>query len=454
MQESSLAIYGSSFQMKSISALISDPEYIAQVFDIIKADYYDSKSLQWILNKTINHYEQYKKPPTLEVFKVHLDRVDNDVLTSEIKKDLRSIVQFTESHDLPFIKETTLTFCKNQEIKLAIIESANYLEAGNYDKIREVINRAMNVGVGQDLGINYIDNITSRYEEQARQPISTGWNELDILMKGGLSYGELGLVIAPSGAGKSWMLAKMGAAAVELGKKVLHITLELHEGYTAQRYDTIFTHTPAVILKENLNSLQAKIEKLPGELRIKWFPMKSLTTAGLESFINKLKLTGFDPDLVIIDYADIMRLPAKKDRTEALGEMYEELRGLAGVFKIPIWTASQTRREGMNNDYIEGDNIAGAYAKIFTCDFVFSISRKASDKVSNTARTHIIKNRFGADGMTLPMKFEAERAVIEIYAEMTSEGITQRTKMVDDTKYERGILKNKYLSLMTKSADF
>lgn len=440
--------------MKSIAAMISDPDYIAQVFDIIKSDYYDSKSLQWILTKTIGHYEQYKKPPTLEVFKVHLDRIDNDVLTSEIKKDLRSIVQYIESHDLPFIKETTLTFCKNQEIKLAIIESANYLEAGNYDKIREVINRAMNVGIGQDLGINYVESIHSRYEEHARIPISTGWTELDLIMKGGLSYRELGLVIAPSGVGKSWALTHIGAAAVKAGKKVLHITLELDEGYTGQRYDTIFTNTPSVLLKENLASLEARLEKLPGELRIKWFPMKSLTVTGLESFINKLKLTGFEPDLIIIDYADIMRLPAKKDRTEALGELYEELRGLAGIFKIPIWTASQTRREGVNSDFIEGDNIAGAFAKIFTCDFVFSLSRKAPDKVSNTARLHVIKNRFGGDGMTLPMKFDANRGIMEVYAETTSEGIAQRTKMVDDNKFERGILKNKYLTLMNKQADF
>lgn len=454
MQENNLSKYGSSFQLKALAALMLDNGFLSQVFDILLPGYFESESSQWILNVILKHYTEYKKAPTLDVFKVKLDKEDNETKIAEIKNTLRQVVKQYETTDLDFIKETILTFCKNQAIKNAILESANYLNLGNYDKIREIILKAMQAGTEPNIGLDYVEDIMDRYSEESRNAVSTGWEEIDMLMQGGLSYGELGLILAASGAGKTWVLAALGAAALNAGKKVLHITLELQENITALRYDTIITGMPVSTLKGNIKILESKIEKLPGNLLIKWFPAKRLSISGLEAYLNKIISQGFTPDLIIIDYIDLMKILGKGDKHDELGDLYEEVRGLSGIFGIPIWSASQTNRDGISIDVVDASKISGAYAKIFTCDFVLSLSRTQPDKITKTGRFHVIKNRFGADGLTLPAIINPEIGLIQIHSPSTSEGRDIKSTMVEHKTFQKSILKDKYDALNQKNKLF
>lgn len=430
---------------------MTDPAFVSQIYDLLKTEYFESDSIKFLIDRSLEYFKKNKKVPTIDVLKVFIDRVEDELLKQEIINTLKEAVKSATATDLDFIKETTLDFCKNQELKNAILESVQLLKNGDYDSIKNIIDNALKIGMNSDIGMDYFDAVEQRYQEDSRHPLSTGWPVIDELMKGGLAPGELGVAIAPSGAGKSWILSSLGANALREGKTVVHYSLELSENYTGLRYDCILTGISLDKISLHVDKVKEALKTVPGKLIIKWYPTKSISLMGLRSHLTKLKMLGTEPDLVVIDYADLLKFGnSKAAKHEILEALYEELRGFAGENKVPIWTVSQSNREGLNDDIIEADKAAGAYAKIFPADFVMSLSRKAQDKLSNTARIHVIKNRFGVDGVTFPVYMDTSRGVINVHSETSSRGKEVSNTMTTDAEYNRQRLKQRFTQLNEK----
>jgi hypothetical protein len=248
----------------------------------------------------------------------------------------------------------------------------------------------------------------------------------------------------------TWILSAIGAAAVKAGKTVVHYTLELSENYVGQRYDTIFTHIPTVNHQDRKDEISDKIGKLKGKLLIKYFPPKGVTTRKLEAHIDKMIASGNKPDLIIIDYADLMLTNSGRvENTYAeQGGIYIDLRGMGGEYGIPTWTASQTQRSAIDSDVIEADKIADSYAKVMNADFIISVSRKSTDKLNNTARVYVMKNRFGPDGITFPAKMNTNDGFIEVYDSKSSDGILAQKEASNGKEVERKLLHKKYVETM------
>jgi replicative DNA helicase len=454
MREQKLANFGFKFQAKIMSCIMTDPAFVSQVYDLVKLEYFDSESVKFLIDRSLEYFKKNKKVPTLDVLKVFIDRVEDDLLKQEIINTLKEAVRSSSATDLDFIKETTIDFCKNQELKSAILESVQLLKNGDYESIKNLIDNALKVGMNSDIGTDYLESIEARYQDYSRDPLSTGWTVLDEIMKGGLAPGELGVAIAPSGAGKSWILASLGANALRQGKTVVHYSLELSENYTGLRYDCILSGISLDKISLHMDKVQDSLKTISGKLIIKWYPTKSISLMGLRSHLTKLKMLGTNPDLIIIDYADLLKFGnSKMAKHEILEALYEDLRGFAGENQVPIWTVSQSNREGLNDDIIEADKAAGAYAKIFPADFVMSLSRKAQDKLSNTARMHVIKNRFGVDGVTFPVYMDTSRGVINVHSETSSKGKEVSNTMTTDSEYNRQRLKQRFQQLNEKTVD-
>ena len=147
--------------------------------------------------------------------------------------------------------------------------------------------------------------------------------------------------------------------------------------------------------------------------------------------------------MVIMDYADLLRGHGREIRHE-LGNIYEDLRGLAGEYDLPIWTASQANRSSLEEDIIDASKVAEAYSKVMIADFVISVSRKVADKIANTGRFHVIKNRFGIDGVTFPAMINTNIGKIEVYEASTKDGKTVQGKMDNSKEYERKQLSTKF----------
>jgi replicative DNA helicase len=414
--------YGWGFQVKVVAAMFTDRVFLQQIADIIRPDYFESEANIWLLEVIIEHFREYKTPPTKDVLKVRVTEIDSDILKAAVLEQLKDVFRFMEADDLSFVKNEILKFCKNQEMKRAIMDSVALLQQGNYDEIKSKMDSAMKAGADVNIGHEYKADVIMRYNEAARHTITTGWDVVDDLMDGGLAPGELGVVMAAAGIGKSWLLINIAAHAVKAGKTVIHYTLELNENYVGQRYDSVIMGINAQSLKNYQDDIVTKMESLPGELIIKYYPTKSVGIMGLKAHVEKTIMQGKNPDLIIVDYADLLKVNTKKDKHEALEELYEELRGMAGEYKIPIWTASQAGRSALEDDIIEADKIASSYGKVMVADFLMSLSRKVEDKMSGTGRGHVIKNRFGPDGITLPSKINTNNGQFQFFEPQTTQG--------------------------------
>lgn len=439
--------FGPEFQLKCISGLISDKPFMERISDIVDPTSFETDAHQWIVKTALKYFLQYKELPTLVAFQVKVDAVEQVDFKNEIVSQLRLVFNKITDSDLMYVKEQFLEFCRNQTLKNAIVESVDHLKNGDYEKIKSVVDHAMKAGMERNIGHDYMTDIEKRMSVMSRNTIATKWQIVDQIMDGGLAAGEMGIVTACAGSGKSWVLAKLGAEAMKQGKNVLHFTLELNENYVGLRYDACFTGIDFQNIRNSVGVVREKLASIPGKLIIKYFPIKTVSAHNLKAHAERLAMLGTKVDMIIVDYADILR-PFQSDRNansySEAGGIYEELRAVAGELQIPIWTASQSNRAGMEEDVLTAMNISDSYRKIMTADFVISVSRKTQDKQSNTARFHIIKNRFGPDGLTFPARMNAGCGDIQLYDEGSREGAALINEMNQSENIVKKMMKNKW----------
>lgn len=451
-----LSRYGSTFQTKTISCLISDKTFLDQIIDVLSVDFYDSEAKRWLVEKTIKYYEKYKKPPTPDFFKTELMKIDSDTLKVSIVDEVRKAWNNKEASDLQYVKDEFLEFAKNQKVKLAILNSVDLLNDGNYGKIKVMLDEALNAGLSKDIGHIYKEEVETRLAASARPTVKTGWDVIDNLMDGGLGAGELGVCVGASGAGKSWLLAKLGVEAARDGLNVVHYTLELDENQTGLRYDSILTGYSPTEVREHKDEVREEVKALEGNISIKNFPTKSASVQTLNAHFDRQQILHGRPDVILIDYADLLSSTSGNDFGDnsylQMGNIYTQIRKLAGDLQVPVWTVSQATRSAIKEDVIEANLIADSYKKIMIADFVMSLSRKKSDKLSNTGRFHVIKNRFGQDGITFPAIMDTEHGRIVLYDSDSPKGGELMMKMNEsEGEAARRRLSQEYSSYKNKS---
>ena len=444
----SLNDYGPTFQTKILSSLLTDKVFISTIIDIIEVDYFQSDANKWIVKTIEKYFMEYKTPPSLDALKVELKKLKNDVLQVAVVEALKSAWTHRESDDLDYVKDEILDFCKNQKLKKAILESVDLLENKDYDGIKMVVDTAMRAGTTRDLGHDYISGFEERLETSARKTTPTPWPVINDIMDGGLGGGELGVMVAPAGIGKTWFLQTVGADAIKKGMKVVHYTLELNQAYVGLRYDTIISGINTQQLKYYKEDVQSKLFDIQGNLMIKYYPTRTASVQTISSHLKQLELIEFKPDVIVVDYADILKpISNYREKRLNLGETYEHLRGMAGEFDVPVWTASQANRSSLEEEVIGADKVSEDYSKVMTADFVMSISRKVEDKVANLARVHIIKNRFGVDGVTYPTDMNTDIGKIMVNDSNTKQGQIASEKRNNSEEYLRKMAKNRFDNL-------
>ena len=437
--ENTLKKFGNMFQSKCLGSLISDRAFLERIIDILSPDYFEIDAHKWVIKFIMEYFPKYREIPTMEVFAVEIQKMSDCVMQASVKDQVKSAYKQISSTDIVYVKEQFLEFCKNQKLRKAIWDAQLYLNAGNYDGIWHVINEASRAGLERNLGHDYFSDIDKRMSDAARETIKTNWDLIDTHLDGGLGKGELGFVVAPAGSGKSWFLARLGAEAMKQGKNVMHFTMELNEKYVGLRYDACFTGIAFQEVRKNIPQVKDVISKIPGKLFIKYFPLKTASAATLKMHVERLQLImGITIDLMIVDYADILR-PFMMDKNSnsysEAGNVYEELRSVLGELQIPGWTASQSNRGAHEEEIIQAGNVADSYRKIMTGDFILSLSRRMEDKLAGTGRVYIMKNRFGPDGVTYPCTFDTSCGKISVFDPKSVEGmeVLNKTKSAEES---------------------
>jgi len=441
MTLNNISQYGIGFQIKVLSALLTDKKFLLNINDILSDEYFDNSAHKWIVNETLKYFTKYHTTPTLEVLKTELKKIDNEVLQVSVKEQLREAYQSAED-DLEYIETEFSSFCKNQQLKKALLNSVDLLKAGDYDSIRGMIDNALKAGQDKALGHEYNKDVESRYRDNHRAVIPTPWDKLNELLQGGLGGGDFGLIFGNPGGGKSWALVALGGMAVKLGYNVVHYTLELGEDYVGRRYDAFFTNISVSNIGEYKSQIEQATLELPGNLIIREYSPGEASISTLESHIQKCVSAGFKPDLVIIDYVDLLSSKRRTiDKKQEIDDIYISTKGLAKKLNLPVWSVSQVNRSGAKDNIIEGDKAAGSYDKMMVTDFALSLSRKKEDKVNGTGRFHVMKNRYGGDGMTYFATVDTTTGHIEIQSEYDDDAPTSK---VSDEELDRKALAKKF----------
>jgi replicative DNA helicase len=417
MTLSELDKYGPTFQVKVISSLLNHKEFLINVYDVLDSSHFPNQAHQWIVDQILSYYTKYHTSPTPEVLKSEYEKITNDVLKVSIREQLREAYKQIDT-DSEYIESEFSAFCKNQQLKKALLNSVDLLKAQDYDSIRVLIDTALKAGADKNLGHEYVKDIEARYRNEQRIVVPTPWDEINELLQGGLGNGDFGLVFGGPGAGKSWSLVALAGHAAKMGFNVVYYTLELGEDYVGRRFDAFFTRIPANEITFHKDKVEAIVPKIPGNLVIKGFPPGKASISTIESHVQKCTDLGIKPDLLVIDYVDLLRSKRmSKERKEEIDDIYTSTKGLARELNLPIWSASQVNRQGAQDDVIEGHKAAGSYDKMMITDFALSISRKAKDKQSGEGRVHIMKNRYGMDGLTYDAKINIAIGSFELLQE-------------------------------------
>lgn len=459
---------GTNFQAKVLQALLTDRSWSAQFIEVFNVDEcLEPVYLKLIASKFINYYHSYKEFPTMDllitIIKDDLSNNQDLVIREQCQAFLQKVIRNEDGNDLPWVKEKAFTFCRQQLLKKALSQSVDIILTDKYETVVDIMKNAIAAGVASTVGHDYNNDIEARYSVTFRHAVKTGIPELDEkkIMGGGLGAGEIGIVCAPSGVGKSHLLTHFGAQALLAGKNVYHYTMELNERYVGIRYDSHLTginSSDCSDAKESIKEYFETNKENLGRLIIKEYPARSITCNTIKAHIEKMSYKGVKPDLILVDYAGIIRSTERYDlpRLE-MQYVIQEIRKMAKELDVPVWTALQSNKEGAKSDIVDLTNLAESYGQAAEADFVLGLQRMSTQKATGLGTLFIAKNRFGIDGLQFKVHVDTARSKMRILSADEVEGLhnsteSERERLQDDTvnRFKDAIKKSKEKFYLTK----
>lgn len=348
-EKNNFSRFGTDFQQKLCSICLNDREFADQFSEVLDFNYFEVKYLQIVLKSIYDYREKYKMHPTLDAIHIVLSEL---ALKNETNSSFKQAVDYidqiknqTTIKDEKFVRDTALEFCKKQVLKKALVQSVDLLAKSSFDEIKIVIDEALKKGVTRDLGHDYVRDCESRFDTKARLVIPTPWAEINDLTGGGFGRGDLHIMIAPTGMGKSHLMVDFGAYALQNGYKGVHYTLELSATKTGWRYDANISQIDVNLRREGKEEIKSSVRALKSNLIIREWPTKSASVLTIRSHLDKLAQNDFKPDFIIVDYADLLKPVSKfTEKRNQLEEIIEELRAIASEYNAAVITASQANR--------------------------------------------------------------------------------------------------------------
>lgn len=439
---------GQDFQIRLISQLIQDNKFAESIIDILDPNYFKDDSLKIIVSTIKDSYAEYNIIPDYGSLEIRLNNsITNDIQQEFALAQLKKIKE-AESNDCLLIQDMAMKFCKQEELKKSIKEIQVIIDKGDitkYNDCEEILKKALLHGEQKDNGLDVLENIDLVLEDDFRKPIPTGIKGLDDVMDGGLSKTELGIILAPFGVGKTTMMTKIANTAANLGYKVLQIFFEDTEKIIQRKHLACWSGYKLNELsfhKDELKQmvLDKKDKKL--NLKLKRFPSDSTTVPIIKQYMRKLIAQGFRPDVVLLDYIDVVR-PSRhyEDNNVGEGEVMRQFETLLTEFDVAGWTAVQGNRSSIKSDVVEADQMGGSIKKGQIGHFIVSIAKTLDQKEAGTATIAILKSRFGKDGIVFE-DILFDNSTIQISMEDNQIAKTKTQYKKDQEKTEKTYLAN------------
>lgn len=409
----------------------TDENFLIQVVPMVKAEYFEFPCHGKIWTAILSYYLKYKVLPNddqiLDTVKPHLE--DGEFL-SEYRDELSSINQLDVSVNVnpEFYLDKVEDFAKQQAIKEAILESVPLVKNGQYTLIQDKINKALSITRTVDLGTDYLSDFQERKARLASSAITpsfrTPFPRVNQELEGGLCRKEFAMVVAPPGVGKSVYLVNQASRSLLDGHNVLYVSLEMSEDRISQRFDAILTRSSMKEVKADPDMIENKLIHIAqtlesknqalGKLRIKEFPTKRLTIPALRAYLNQLKnFENFTPDVLVVDYLELMEGDRTMSEYQIQQRLAEELRGIGQEYNLLVWTATQTNRDGRKVKTITDTELADSYGKIRVADLSFSINQLEEEFDKGEARVYIMKSRNGRARYTVQIGVNYSNLVMQ-----------------------------------------
>jgi replicative DNA helicase len=445
---------GSSFQLQLLNQIIIDKDFARSILDVIETNYFENKYFKIIIQMVKEYYTKYEHAPAFDTLEQITKSELQQELASKIVIDTINKIKEAPLEGGEFVQEKAMKFCKQQELQKVMNKAQKIIDGGefeNYDKVEQLVRNALQVGEREDGQSDVFFNLSEVLNEDYRHPIPMGIPGIDRLLKGGLAKGEIGVVLAPTGVGKSTLLTKVANHAFNLGYNVLQIFFEDNPKIIQRKHITLWTkvHPDELSLKkeEVMIKVQEVKDTMTNKLILKKLPSDTVTMLQIKNQIRKMIADGVRVDMVLLDYIDCV-VPDRNlsDEWKSEGSVMRAFESMCHELDLVGWTATQGNRSSISSDVVTTDQMGGSIKKAQVGHVIITVAKSLQQKEMKLATIAITKSRIGDDGVVFEnCKFDNGMLEIDTESSVTFLGLEgqqeernrQRVKDLLDKRKEK-----------------
>ena len=450
---------GQQFQLQLLNQIIVDRDFSTSIIDVIENNYFENKYFKILIQMIREYYQKYDHTPSFETLEQITKSELQQEIASKIVLDTIKKIKDVTIDGVSFVQEKALKFCKQQELQKVMGKAQKIIDGGefeNYDTLEELVREALLVGNKDTSMLDVFSNLDQVLQEDYRHPIPMGIPGIDKLLKGGLAKGEIGVILAPTGVGKSTVLTKISNHAFNLGFNVLQVFFEDNPKVIQRKHFILWTKIHPDDLSDKKDEVMRKVieieESMPNKLILKKLPSDTMTMLQIKNQIRKMVADGIKVDMVVLDYIDCV-VPDKNlgDEWKSEGSVMRAFEAMCHEMNLVGWTATQGNRSSISSEVVTTDQMGGSIKKAQVGHVIISVAKTLQQKELKLATIAITMSRIGDDGVVFEnCKFD--NAMIDIDTESTTtflgleeqkeERQRQRVKELLEKRKERETQKN------------
>ena len=434
-KEKNFGYLGNTFQIQLLNNIVLYKDFAASIVDVIEPKYFDNQYFKLIMQIMKEYYQKYEHTPSYNTLEQLVKSEVSSPMAQKMVLDMIDQIKEAPAEGESFVQEKALKFCKQQELQKVMGKAQKIIDKGDfesYDHLEEMVREALQVGEVDAGTADVFANLDDVLEEDFRHPIPMGIPGIDNLLKGGIAKGELGVILAPTGVGKSTFLTKISNHAFNLGYNVLQIFFEDNPKIIQRKHFTLWTEIAPDLLSMHKDKVLKKVQEIrenaPNKLVLKKLPSDTLTMNQIKNQIRKMIAEGTKVDMVVLDYIDCV-VPDKNlgDEWKSEGSVMRGFEAMCHELNLVGWTATQGNRSSISSDVVTTDQMGGSIKKAQVGHVIISVAKSLQQKEMNLATIAITKSRIGKDGVVFEnCKFDNEMLVIDTEQSVTFLGLEEQ----------------------------
>ena len=426
---------GNTFQLQLINQIIEDKDFASSIIDVIESSYFDNKYFKIILQMIKEYHSKYESCPNFDTLEQIVKSEITQELVAKIVLDTLKQIKDAPFEGTVFVQEKALKFCKQQELQKAMDRAQKIITEGDfesYDKVEGLVREALQVGEVEKNVTDIFMGLDTVLDEDYRHPIPMGIAGIDRLLKGGLAKGEIGVILAPTGVGKTTILTKIANTAFNLGYNVLQIFFEDNPKIVQRKHFTIWTGIEPDNLALHKEEVIGKIteiqETMKNKLILKKLASDTTTMSQIKNQVRKMIADGNKIDLILLDYIDcVLPESSAKDEWKAEGSVMRGFEAMCHELNLVGWTATQGNRSSISSEVVTTDQMGGSIKKAQVGHVIITVAKSLQQKEMNLATIAITKSRLGKDGVVFEnCKFNNELLEIDTESSVTFLGFEEQ----------------------------